>query len=116
MSDRITVEELESRYPEPQFRERLFRLINVVSLLTDSIIQKTYRVPLHLHELIKLTEYGEAMYKELRSRSVPYGEARLLCFLEFYHNDLLVDVMETDRNAIIASISKQISDRSLLYP
>src|ERR1700730_6590036 len=116
MSEGLTIEDLEERYPDPEFRRLLFRLLNIVILLRRTIIEKNYRVPPALHESIVLTEYGQSTYDQLRKRHVPYPEARMICLLETFGSDLMVDVRETDQDAIIAAIHKQILDRSLIYP
>jgi hypothetical protein len=111
-----TLEELERQYAEPEVRMSIFRLLNIVILLSESIIEKGYRVPPALHDSLKLTETGQQVYELLRKRHVPYPEARLLCFLEFNYGDILVDPVNTDQDAIITEVSKEIVDRSLLYP
>ena len=115
MSDDPTVGELEERYPDP-VRRALFRLLNIVTVLRYSIIEKGYKVPPALHEAAKLTDYGQGVFELLRRRHVPYPEARLVCLLETYHEDLIVDVLETDQDALVTAINKQIRSRSLLYP
>lgn len=108
--------QLEDAYPDPDFRRSLFELLNISNLLADSIIAKDYAVPPALHNQIALTEYGQKIYDQLRRRSVPFHEAKLLCFLEMYHTDLLIDVNETNRQAIIEVLNRQVADRALSFP
>ncbi len=65
---------------------------------------------------MKLTAYGEKLFESLTRQRVPYPEARLLCFLELMHLDLLVDPLETDRDALVAAIGDQIKSGDLRYP
>jgi hypothetical protein len=116
MPDKLTIEELEQRYAKPQTRESIFRLLNIVALLNESLIQRNYRVPPALHEPLQLTERGRDVYEQLRKRNVPYPEARLTCLLEFTLGDILVDPDTTDQDALISEIGKEIIDHSLLYP
>jgi hypothetical protein len=116
MPDKLTIEELERQYAEPQLRESIFRLLNVASLLNESLIQKSYRVSPQLHEPLQLTDDGKRVYELLRKRHVPYPEARLICLLEFNHNNILIDPATTDQDALITEMSKEIADRTLLYP
>ena len=110
------VGQLEETYNDPDFRDKLFALLNISNFLADCIISKDYTVPPTLHTKIQLTDYGNKVYEQLRKRNVPYHEAKLLCFLEIYYTDLLVDVDATDRQAIVDILSKQVSDRSLSLP
>lgn len=111
-----TLGQLEEAYPDPSFRRNLFDLLSVSNLLADSIIGKDYVVPPALHNHIGLTDYGNKVYDQLRRRSVPFHEARLLCFLEMYYTDLLIDVDTTDRQAIVEILSKQVANRNLAFP
>lgn len=116
MVQQPTLDELEGIYSDPVFRRGLFDLLNISNLLADSIIGKDYTVPPALHNQISLTEYGQKIYDQLRKRSVPFHEAKLLCFLEMYHSDLLIDVNATNRHAIVEILNKQVVDRSLSFP
>ena len=40
----------------------------------------------------------------------------MLCLLEIFHDDLMVDVHNTDQDAIIKSISSQVVNGTILYP
>ncbi|MEU9704532.1 hypothetical protein [Streptomyces sp. NPDC047981] len=46
----------------------------------------------------------------------PLGELRLACFLEVYHDELLVDPDETDIDALRSALSKEIKDRKIIHP
>ena len=110
------VRDLEERYPDPGIREKLFDYLNLSMILADSIIKKDYQVPPILGQLIQLTDYGQRTYQALRKRSVPYLEARLLCLLEVYHADILIDIDNSDYDAIVRVLDRQVADRTLSYP
>jgi hypothetical protein len=108
-----TLADLEQRYPDAESRKLLFGLFNIVVLLRESIITKGYRVPPEMHEPIALTEYGQNIYAQLRRRNVPHPEARMLCLLEIFHDEIMVDIAKTNQNAIIDSISAQMMNGTM---
>lgn len=114
-SEPPSLDSLESSYSDPEFKRSLFDLLNISALLIDSTIKKDYQIPPALNGLIALSDYGQQIYDQLRKRA-PYHEARLLCFLEMYHTDLMIDVTATDRDKIVEVLSKQVSNRTLQYP
>lgn len=116
VANQASLSKLEDTYPDPSFRRTLFDLLNISMLLTDSIITKDYVVPPALHAMIGLTDYGQRVYDQMRKRGVPFHEARLLCFLEMYHTDLLIDVAATDHEGMIKVLDKQVFDRTLTFP
>lgn len=110
------MQDLQARFPETNDRRSLFDLLNVSMLLSDSIIKKDYQVPTAAATLIQLTEYGLRIFDALRKRQVPYHDARLICFLEIYHNDLIVDIAKTDTSALIRLFDRQVADGSMKFP
>ena len=114
-ADQPSLGSLEAKYSDPEFKSGLFDLLNISTLLTWSIIKKDYQVPPALNPLIGLTDYGQQIYDQLRKR-VPFHEARLLCLLEMYHTDLMIDVGATDRQGIVDVLDKQIGNRALSFP
>ena len=114
-ADQPSLADLEATYSDPNWKSSFFDLINLSTLLSYSLVKKDYQVPPSLHSLIALTDYGQQIYDQLRKRA-PYHEARLLCFLEMYHTDLMIDVAATDRQGIVAALSKQVSGRILSFP
>jgi len=116
MVDTFTAKQLENRYPDKDFQLELLRLAQLNALLAECIIDDTYRVPQDLYQPIELTSYGLELYKQLRRKNVGHAESTVLCFLEFAHTDLIVDVEKTDRDKIIQAIHDQILDGRMLFP
>jgi hypothetical protein len=116
MPETFSVKELEAKYSDPGFRKQFFELYNVKQLLGDCVIADDYKVPNDLYQPIVLTDYGQEIYRQLRRKNVAHAESTLLCFLQFFHVDLLVDVEQTNRDAIVESLNNQILDRRMLFP
>jgi hypothetical protein len=116
MVDALSAQQIKERYPDPVFRAKLFDLAQTNILLSECIIDNAYKIPASLYQPIVLSEYGNDIYKQLRRKNVGHPEAMLLCLLELFHMDLLVDVEQTDREAIVAAISAQIGDAAILFP
>lgn len=116
MSSPLSANELADRYPDEEFRFKLRRLVRIRVFMEKSIIGPGYRVPADLHQSIRLTPYGERFFGVLTRKQVPYPEARLLCFLELWNIDLLVDPIETDADALTEAISQEVKGGKFRYP
>ena len=116
MAEILTAKQLQTIYQDPDFQKKFFQLYNVNSFFDECIIADSYKVPQDLFQPIVLTEYGTEIYRQLRRKNVGHAEATMLCFLQFFHVDLLIDVEQTDRDALIASLHRQILDQVLLFP
>jgi hypothetical protein len=115
MPELLNVKQLLGAYPDEKFRKELFRLYNINDFLSECIIADGYKVPQDLFQPIVLTAYGNDVYLQLRKKNVGHAEAYLLCFLQFTHIDLLIDVEKTDREAIVASLHRQILESQIVY-
>lgn len=116
MPEILSANQLLATYPDLEFRKKLFQLYCINDILGECIIADSYKVPQDLYQAIVLTDYGNEIYRQLRRKNVGHPEAMLLCFLQLVHVDLLVDVEQTDRDGIIASLHRQILERLLLFP
>ncbi|MGW9440300.1 hypothetical protein [Streptomyces sp. NPDC055607] len=112
-----SLEELEVKYPSLETRTNILRLEAISRFLSESIVVPKYRIPAHLHEPIKFTEAGQNLIESLKtSRLNPLGEMRLACFLEVYHDELLVDPDATDIDALREALSTEIRERKIIHP
>ncbi|MBK5994461.1 hypothetical protein JHN53_22995 [Streptomyces sp. MBT58] len=112
----LTKEQLLSRYPTDEIRDRIFRLSMLSDILSECLIANNYKTPSYLHEAVKLTQYGNERVQAFARKRIPIPEARIICFLEFSWIELLVDVEATDIASVEAAISRQIKDRSIYFP
>ena len=113
----LTKEQLLREYPAEEWREPLRDVLNYVELLGDSIIAKDYAVPDDLNAAIVLTDYGKRVHQDLVTKhKVPVKEARVICFLQLFHLDLLVDLKATRWSDLHAAIHRQILGGELRYP
>lgn len=112
----MSAKQLLTKYHDSDFQKKIFQLNNITDILGKSIIGDSYRVPQDLYQPIVLSEYGNEIYRQMRRKNVGHAEATLLCLLNFLHVDLLVDVEQTDLDAIVASLHRQILDRLLIFP
>jgi hypothetical protein len=115
MPEALNTKQLLARYSDLNFQTRIFELYSINELLTQCIIGDSYKVPTDLYQPIVLTDYGNEVYRQLRKKNVAHAESIALCFLQFFHLDLLIDVEKTDRDAIVQSINKQILDGRMLF-
>ncbi|QDY11034.1 hypothetical protein FJK98_31005 [Micromonospora sp. HM134] len=117
MQKALSAAELAAKYPDPEFRTGLTELLNLQVLMADCIIADKYRVSQDLHQPLRLTDSGERAFEFLtRQKNVPYPEARLLCLLEMWNVDVLVDPIETDTKALAKALGKEINEGKIRFP
>lgn len=112
----LSREELLAAYPSNEERQKIVHLITLSDILGYCIIARDYKPPTWLNDQVKLTPYGTEKLQHFGRKRIPIPEARAICFLEFSWIDLLVDPMATNVKMVQEAISKQIKDRSILYP
>jgi hypothetical protein len=112
----LTKTEIAEKYPDEQWRRRLLRLVYLNDFLGRSIIQANYRIPDSLNNAIVLTDVGNRILMEATRRKIPTKEAKLMCFLELYQVDMLVDVNNTSIEAIEATVHEHTKDLRLRFP
>ncbi|MGW2465708.1 hypothetical protein [Streptomyces bauhiniae] len=112
-----TSQEIREKYPDLADRESILRLHGVSRLMGESILHARYRVPPALHEPLSLTPYGEEACRRLvRNRNFKWPEARLACFLSFYHLDLLIDHKGTNLAELLSAFEAEILSGRVLHP
>ncbi|UXY20288.1 hypothetical protein N8I84_17365 [Streptomyces cynarae] len=109
-------EELLTAHSSDEERQKILRLVTLSDILGYCIIARDYKPPTFLNDQIKLTPYGMEKVQNFARKRIPIPEARAICFLEFSWVDLLVDPMATDVRNVQKAISKQIKDRSIIFP
>lgn len=117
MEARLTGEDLAARYTDVEWRSRYLELVNVATLLRNSVIAANYRVPDEFNMALCLSDAGTRLQAALTTKhDVPAKDARLMCLLEIATDELLVDLEKTNFDALVSSISKQITSGALRYP
>ena len=112
-----TAEQLLDRFTDLKWRAKYVDITDLIEILRDCIIPDDYSIPDDLNEGFVLSEAGNAMKSRLiRKEEVPAKEAHLMCVLSIGHDELYIDVEQTDASAVAASIGRQIRDRELRFP
>ncbi len=117
MKDKI--DELKQKYTDEKFLKNFKTLFSLRTLFYKSIIKEDYNVPASIDEKIVLTEYGTAIFNRLKEDKFKETENHLIKFsllMEFYHDELIVDVLQTSIQAIEELLNRQILDNTLMYP
>lgn len=114
---RLSKQDLQSRYPDGAWGERLLHIINLTQFLDECILKRNYKIPDALNEAIILSDFGRRVHHELVTKhDVPAKEARVLCLLAAAYTEPLIDVEQTDISELSDTISKQTQDGSILFP
>ncbi|TXK19488.1 hypothetical protein [Homoserinibacter sp. GY 40078] len=105
--------------PDRSSREKYGQLVDLMRLLADCVIANDYTIPDSMNEAIHLTSAGDSVLNKVataKSDRVPPKEARLMCALAIGSDQLFVDLLETDIDALAASVSRQIRDGRIRFP
>ncbi|WP_147436669.1 hypothetical protein [Microbacterium telephonicum] len=112
-----TAEQLLERHADINWRTRFVDINDLIEILRDCIIADGYTIPDDLNEAIALTARGNALKSRLiRKEEVPAKEAHLMCALTVGHDDLFIDVLNTDIAALRDSIGRQIREGAVRFP
>lgn len=118
-------EALAEEFGDEEWRRRLVRLFELGELHRRCLIADDYRVPDTLNSALELTEAGQRavqdalaqpQFADARKRGMGPKEARAHCFLELFHEDLLIDVEGTNIEAIEQALDEQIKTGKIKYP
>ncbi|MEZ0454432.1 hypothetical protein ABTW24_22765 [Sphingobacterium thalpophilum] len=112
-------DELRQKYTDQEFLNNFKNLFSLRILFYNSIIKEGYIVPTSIGAEIQLSEYGEKLLKKLKEGEHKNEEEHLLKFallMEFYHEELIIDVFKTNIVAVEELLHKQVIDNSLIHP
>lgn len=112
-------DELKQKYTNKMFLENFKNLFSLRTLFYKSIIKDDYNVPTSIDKEIVLTEFGTAIFNKLKVDKFKDTENHLIKFallMEFYHDELFVDVLQINIKAIEELLHRQILDNTLIYP
>ncbi|MFE3740401.1 hypothetical protein [Streptomyces sp. NPDC059134] len=110
-----TGSELHEKYANFEEQKSILRLYGLSHFMGTSVLTGRYKVPVLLHDPIALTPYGELVCRRLM-RNFKLAEARMACFLTFFHEELLIDHANTDIEALIVAFNGEVQAGKVLHP
>ena len=115
---RRDISDLRNENTDPGFRSMLSEAISVRAFFNLGVRHRTFRVPDHLTEAIKLTPAGSKLLKDaqLADSSLSAAERHFVLFLLFSHADLFVDVANLQFAALWEFLRQSIADGTLQLP
>lgn len=117
MQEPLTRAQLADKYKEPLWLERLIRLLEIVALLRNCIIEKNYKISDELNAAVVLSDAGKKVRDHMVTKeSVPPKEANLLTLLASVHVEPLVDIDRLDLEKLATAVSKEVASGALKYP
>lgn len=113
---RLSALQLKERWSQESDVARFADLMDLRDFLASCIIRGNYSISDSLNSAIVLSSYGDWLLRELAKKKVPTKEARLMCFLEFYHLDVLIDPARMDPAVVADAISDELVKGRILLP
>ncbi|THG30117.1 hypothetical protein [Naasia lichenicola] len=113
----LTRAELAAKYPDEAWRRKLLDVLDLVSLLRNSIIDKSYRPSEELNAAVVLSKSGVVVSRRLTTQeNVNAKDAHVLALLGLVHVDPLIDIDGLDLPRLERAISNEIIAGALRYP
>jgi hypothetical protein len=116
VAEKLTREQIQKLYSNPETQERILRIDCLADLLRSCIISEAYEVPPRLAAAIRLTSAGAGLVARVQSNANPRNECTLATFLQVSWNELLVDADETNIESIEKVVSDEIKKERVLFP
>jgi hypothetical protein len=117
---KLLKEEIFEQYQSnPEFINKFSALFSIKILLQQCIIDEKYELNPDLNELIILSKTGQKLYDTIIKKKISIDKPqniKLVIFIEFYHQDLFVDIEKTDLSSIEKIIDKEIKSKKIKYP
>jgi hypothetical protein len=112
-----TAKELAEQFEDPAWRRKFVDLTDLVQILADCIIPNDYSIPDGMSSALVLTDAGTRMKDRLiRKERVPIKEAHLMCALTVGHDELYLNVEETDLDKLSTLIEEQLRSHRISFP
>lgn len=113
-----TAEQLYKEFPEKDFVINFQKIFDIRSFFLNGLRCKDYNPSKAFENAIILTPYGETFAELLRAKDRDLNESEIgfILFSHLYHEDLFIDVLNTDIGEIEKTLDNQIINNTLLYP
>lgn len=112
-----TVAELKEIYTDYAWRVRYLDICDLIEMLGDCIISDDFVVPDEVNASIKLSPIGNTVMDRLtRKERVNPKDARLMCALTLGHQEIFIDVENTDVDRLAAAIDVELNAGSIRFP
>lgn len=113
---RLTAAQLHDRWSTPKELDRLSDILDLREFLLQCVIKADYTISDGLNSAIVLSDYGDWLQRELGKKKIPIKESRLLCLLELFHLDVLVDIERMDPARLAKAIGEELKQNRIYLP
>ena len=115
---RRTVSELKKEYTDEVLLNKFKKLFSLKVFFELCVISEDYVLPEYKIDSIILSNYGIKTFDLIKQKhpDEPDYLIKFCLFLEFYHEDLFIDILATDITEIENILSSQIISNSIIFP
>jgi hypothetical protein len=113
-----TTEQLLKDYPEKDFVKNFQKIFDIRWFFLKGLRCKDYIPSEAFEDAISLTPYGETFAEFLRTKDRDLNESEIsfILFAHLYHEDLIIDIFNTNVEEIEKALDNQIIEGNLIYP
>lgn len=108
--------DLLEKYQATEFIEKFERLFCLHIYFEKAIYTENFKLNTDIGEAIHLTEIGEKYFKELKPNDVEIPLVKFFLLVQFYFEDLYVDVEKSNIEVIEKFLNDSIKRRNILFP
>ncbi|RYC69492.1 hypothetical protein [Spirosoma sordidisoli] len=111
-------DELKGFFTDEIFISKFKNLFSLKLLFEYTIIRDSYVVSPSFNDAVVLSTYGSEIFEKVKNENIEISDEiiKFCLFIEFYHEELLIDISSTNVQEIENQLNKQILDGSVLYP
>ncbi len=105
-------------HADPKFQRDFSTLVALKILFEKSIVKNGYMPPAELESAISLTPNGDELVPKIQAnfKDISMAEIKYALFLKFYHQNLLIDVKNTNPLTIQNILNGEILNGNIRYP
>jgi len=110
--------QLRKRYGDPDFQTNFAKLFTLSTFLSHCLVSSGYKPPDAFGDAISLSSTGKGWIPRIQETvsGISLSEIKLALFIEFFYQELFVDVRATNPRAIQEILDAEVTGGRIRYP
>src|SRR5581483_12058592 len=113
---RYSASELRRMHPDGEFRSTLARIYAIRQFFRKGLRTKAFVVPECVNESVALSEAGKCVFEKFDKMQLSSAETKFLAFILLYHDELLIDIANTNCDALYNFLKEAVDLGTLKFP
>ncbi len=116
---KLTKKDIQKLHPEKEFQRSYIKLFSIRTFYRNAIIKENYTIPTQIGDFIILSSSGQNLFDKLKAdrfRDIEDYKIKYSILLEFYHDELFIDIAKSNSDELLKLLSSQILNGEITYP